>query len=166
MTIVKDKTTGEEHRIFVDAYSLDVVIDKPATKTENGVYSIYEKISKDKIDENLKKWQSTDEFTKSVEQAATNEGININQTVTKEDIEKLSIDTTITATNVERDLGTPSVYLQATNYYCQPASAQMFTKFYRNTKPSQDSIYNMMGGTPRLELITIMRYSTIGQVVD
>lgn len=34
MTVVKDKTTGDEYRIFVDAYSLNEVEDKPATKTE------------------------------------------------------------------------------------------------------------------------------------
>ena len=33
MTVVKDKTTGIEHRIFVDAI-LNEVEDKPATETE------------------------------------------------------------------------------------------------------------------------------------
>lgn len=33
MTLVKDKTTGDEYRIFVDAYTLDEVEDKPATET-------------------------------------------------------------------------------------------------------------------------------------
>ena len=46
MTVVKDKTTGVKHRIFVDAYSLDEVQDKPVTETELGVLSMYKKISK------------------------------------------------------------------------------------------------------------------------
>lgn len=57
MTVVKDKTTGDEHRIFVDAYTLDVVPDEPTTETKLGVCSIYEQKSKNEIDENLKKWQ-------------------------------------------------------------------------------------------------------------
>ncbi|HPS88490.1 MAG TPA: GTPase - sulfate adenylate transferase subunit 1, partial [Methanosarcina vacuolata] len=42
MTVVKDKTTGFEHRIFVDAYTLEKVEDKPVTETEPGVWSMYE----------------------------------------------------------------------------------------------------------------------------
>ncbi|AKB31093.1 GTPases - Sulfate adenylate transferase subunit 1 [Methanosarcina siciliae C2J] len=37
MTVVKDKTTGVEHRIFVDAYSLNEVKGKAATETEPGI---------------------------------------------------------------------------------------------------------------------------------
>jgi len=33
MTVVKDKTTGKEHRIFVDVFTLEMVQDKPATAT-------------------------------------------------------------------------------------------------------------------------------------
>jgi hypothetical protein len=40
MTIVKDKTSGVDHRIFVDAYTLDEVKDKPATEKELGVWSM------------------------------------------------------------------------------------------------------------------------------
>ncbi|MDW5548854.1 hypothetical protein [Methanosarcina sp.] len=75
MTIVKDKIRGDEHRIFVDAYTLDVIPDQPATKTEPGVWSMYEKVVKNKIDENLKKWQNSDELVKSIEQAATDKGV-------------------------------------------------------------------------------------------
>ena len=95
MTIVKDKTTGDEYRIFVDAYTLDVVPDKPATETQRGVWSMYEKISKNQIDENLKKWQNSEDLTKSIEQAATDKGVNINVPVTEENIKKLSGNTTI-----------------------------------------------------------------------
>ncbi len=146
MTVVKDKTIGTEHRIFVDAYTLDVVPDRPATKTQSGIWSMYEKISKNEIDENLKRWQNSDELTISIEQAANNNGININLPVSKENIKKLSSSTVTVATTIENDLGSPTVYLQTKDYYCQPASAQMLTKYYRGTKPSQDSIYSMMGG--------------------
>lgn len=53
MTIVKDKTIGTEHRISADTYTLDVVPDRPATKTQSGIWSMYDKISKNEIDENL-----------------------------------------------------------------------------------------------------------------
>jgi hypothetical protein len=144
MTEVKDKITGEKHRIFVDAYTLDLVPDKPATKTEPGVWSMYEQASKTNIDENLKNWQNSDELTISIEQALTNKKININTSVTKENMKEIGSDKTITNTH-EYELDVP-IYLGDTRYYCQPASAQMLTKYYRGTKPSQDSIYSMMGG--------------------
>lgn len=105
----------------------------------------YEQRLKNGIDKNLKNWQESDNLTKSIEQAANNE-ININLPVSKENIKKLSSSTVTVATTIEKDLGTPTVYLQTKYYYCQPASAQMLTKYYRGTKPSQDSIYSMMGG--------------------
>jgi transcriptional regulator len=77
MTVVKDNT-GEEHRIFVDVYSLDVVPDRPATETQLGVWSMYEqKLKKNGIDENLREWQKSDEFVKSIEKEAANKGICI-----------------------------------------------------------------------------------------
>jgi hypothetical protein len=77
MTVVKDNT-GEEHRIFVDVYSLDVVPDRPVTETELGVWSMYEqKLKKNGIDENLREWQKSDEFAKSIEKEAANKGICI-----------------------------------------------------------------------------------------
>lgn len=90
MTIVKDKTTGVEHRIFVDAHTLEEVQDKPATYTEHGVWSMYEKISKDKIDENVKDWQKSEQFTKKLEQEVNNIGIDISAPITEANIKKLS----------------------------------------------------------------------------
>lgn len=107
MTVVKDKTTGDEYRIFVDAYSLNEVEDKPATETEPGVWSMYEKKSKNEIDENLKKWQNSDELTKFIEQAASNNGININLPVTEENIKKLR-NTTITSQTVQKTIAVPA----------------------------------------------------------
>jgi hypothetical protein len=34
MTVTKDKTTGDEHCIIVDVYTLDVIQDKAATGAE------------------------------------------------------------------------------------------------------------------------------------
>jgi hypothetical protein len=59
-------------------------------------------------------------------------------------MKEIDSDKTITNTH-EYELDVP-IYLAGTDYYCQPACAQMLTKCYRNTKPSQDSIYSMMGG--------------------
>jgi hypothetical protein len=145
MTVVKDKTTGDEHRIFVDAYTLDVVPDEPATETKRGIWSIYEQRLKNGIDNNLKRWQKSDELAKSIEQAAADKGVSINVAVTEENIKKLSGDITTTTTNVQVDLGT-TIYLQQTNYYCAPATAQMLCKYYNNVKPTQYSIYQAMGG--------------------
>ncbi|AKB80892.1 GTPases - Sulfate adenylate transferase subunit 1 [Methanosarcina barkeri 3] len=146
MTVVKDKTTGNEYRIFVDVYTLEVIPDEPATETKRGIWSIYEQRLNNGIDKNLKNWQESDNLTKSIEQTAINKGVNINVAVTEENMKKFSGDTVTVATAIQKDLGSPTVYLQTTNYYCQPASAQMLTKYYRGTKPSQDSIYQMMGG--------------------
>lgn len=154
MTIVKDKTSGVEHRIFVDAYTLDVVPDKPATETQRGVWSMYGKISKNQMDENLKKWQSSDELTKSLEQTATGKGVNINVPVTEENIKKLSGNTTIAANNVKNNFSPASTvqktlsvsdFQQDNWYFCQPASAQMISAYY-NVGYSQNYIYGLMGG--------------------
>ncbi|WP_269850106.1 hypothetical protein [Methanosarcina horonobensis] len=88
MTIVKDKTTGVEHRIFVDAHTLEEVQDKPATETELGVWSMYEQVSKDKIDENLKDWQKSEQFTKKFEQEINDIGIDISAPITEENMKK------------------------------------------------------------------------------
>jgi len=145
MTIVKDKTTGDEHRIFVDAYTLDVVPDKPATETEPGIWSIYEQRLKNGIDNNLRHWQKSDELAKSIEQAAVNKGVSINAAVTEENIKKLSADITKSRTDVEVDLGA-TVYAQITSYYCGPATAKMLTKYYNDESPHQTTIYEMMNG--------------------
>jgi hypothetical protein len=149
MTIVKDKTSGVEHRIFVDAYTLDVIPDKPATETQRGIWSMYEKISKNQMDENLKKWQSSDELTKSLEQAATYKGVNINAPVTEENIKKLSGNTMIAANTVNNNVFSLSSTVQKTLnvsdfqqdnwYFCQPASAQMISPYY-NVGYSQNYI--------------------------
>ena len=145
MTIVKDKTTGDEHRIFVDAYTLDVVPDKPATETEPGIWSIYEQRLKNGIDNNLRHWQKSDELAKSIEQTAVNKGVSINAAVTEENIKKLSADITKSRTDVEVDLGA-TVYAQITSYYCGPATAKMLTKYYNDESPHQTTIYEMMNG--------------------
>jgi hypothetical protein len=92
MTVVKDKTTGDKYRVFVDAYTLDVVPDKPATLTEPGVWSMYEHSSKNGIDKNLKEWQKSDQLTKFVEQEAVTMGINASAPITEENMNKLSGD--------------------------------------------------------------------------
>ncbi|WP_235284301.1 GTPase - sulfate adenylate transferase subunit 1 [Methanosarcina sp. 1.H.A.2.2] len=145
MTIVKDKTTGDEHRIFVDAYTLDVVPDKPATETEPGIGSIYEQRLKNGIENNLKHWQKSDELVKSIEQAAATKGVSINAAVTEEKIKKLSADITNSRTDVEVDLGA-TVYAQITSYYCGPATAKMITEYYNDESPHQTTIYEMMNG--------------------
>lgn len=145
MTIVKDKTTRDEHRIFVDVYTLDVVPDEPATETERGIWSIYEQRLKNGIDENLKVWQESDDLAKSIEQEATNMEINISAPVTEEQMEKLSSDATITTTAVTKTLNV-TLYAQENNYYCAPATAKMIAKYYGKTQ-TQDYIYGIMGAT-------------------
>jgi hypothetical protein len=155
MTVVKDKTTGDEHRIFIDVYTLDVVPDEPATETKRRIWSIYERRLKNGIDNNLKQWQKSDELTKSIEQAANDKGININLPVTEVNIKKLSGNTTITATTVQKTLVAPAyfaekilnvpLYAQATYYYCQTASAQMIAKYY-GVSHTQNYIYGKMNG--------------------
>lgn len=143
MTVVKDKITGDEYRIFIDAYTLDVIPDKPIAETKPGVCSIYEQMSKSEIDENLIKWQKSNELTKSIEQAATNKGVNINLPVTEEDIKKLSDDTTIVGRSTSYYLDT-TLYGQENDHYCAPACGQMIAEYY-NVSHTQDFIYQKMG---------------------
>ncbi|KKG07811.1 C39 family peptidase [Methanosarcina sp. 2.H.A.1B.4] len=143
ITVVKDKTTGDEHRIFVDAYTLDVVPDEPTTETKPGVCSIYEQKSKNEIDQNLVEWQKSDELTKSIEQAATNNGVNINLPVTEENVKKLSSDATITGRSTSKYLDI-DLCEQETDYYCAPACGQMIADYYY-VSHTQDFIYQKMG---------------------
>ncbi len=150
MAIIKDKA-GDEHRIFVDAYTLDEVQDKPVNETDFGdlgVWSIYETRLENGVEENLKEWQKSDKFTKSIEQAATNKGVNISVAVTEEDIKKLSGDAAI-MTITSGYVSVP-IYTQETTYYCVPTSIQMLCEYLNipTTTPSQTYIYNYLKGKP------------------
>jgi len=144
MTVVKDKTTGDEYRIFVDAYTLEEVQDKPATETELGVWSMYEMKLKNGVEENLKEWEKSDQLTKSIEQAAANKGVNINVAVTEENMNKLSTDAAITA-STSKKLGVP-LRGQEKDIYCGEASIQMISLYYGKPTPTQTSIYNYFFG--------------------
>ncbi|MDD3052067.1 MAG: hypothetical protein PHR06_13105, partial [Candidatus Cloacimonetes bacterium] len=77
MTVVKDKTSGDEHRIFVDVYSLEVVPDRPVTETQLGVWSMYEHKVKNRVGGNLIEWEKSEKYTKSIEKDVANKGICI-----------------------------------------------------------------------------------------
>ncbi|MDQ1255329.1 MAG: hypothetical protein QG646_4608 [Euryarchaeota archaeon] len=85
MTIIKDRASGNEHRIFVDANTLEVIPDKPATETESGIWSIFDRRLQNGVDENLKSWQASDQFVKSVEQEVADKGICISVPVKLDD---------------------------------------------------------------------------------
>lgn len=145
MTIVKDKTTGDEHRIFVDVYTLDVVPDEPATETKRGIWSIYEQRLKNGIDKNLDDWQESDDLTISIEQKATSMEINISTPITEEQIEKLSDNIMVTATTATTKTLNVPLYGQETSYYCAAATGQMIAKYY-GVSYTQNHIYGVMGG--------------------
>ncbi len=169
MTTVKDKTTGVEHRIFVDAYTLEEVQDKPATKTELGVWSMYEQVSKDKVDENLKDWQKSEQFTKKLEQEINDIGIDIGEPITEENIKKLGnklntsskvipspYNSTVMPTTTDSStkallsdstqvlLDVP-LYGQEKNFYCVPATAKMIAAWHGYSY-TQDYIYQKWVG--------------------
>ena len=144
MTVVKDKTTGVEHRIFVDAYTFEEVEDKPATETEPGVWSMHEMKLENGVEENLKEWEKSDQLIKSIEQAAANKGVNISMAVTEENIKKLSGDATITA-STSVTLGVPPRG-QEKDIYCGEASIQMISLYYGYPTPSQTYIYDYFFG--------------------
>ncbi len=91
----------------------------------------------------MKKWQKSDELTKSIEHAATIKGININMPVTEEDIKKLSDDTTIVGRSTSYYLDT-TLYGQENDHYCAPACGQMIADYY-DVFHTQDYIYQKMG---------------------
>lgn len=140
MTIVKDKTTGDEHRIFVDAYTLKEVQDKPVTEAEPGVWSMYEMKLENGVEKNLNEWKKSDQLIKSIEQAAANKEVNIDAAVSEEDIKKLGGDAAITASTSVK-LGVP-LRGQTLDIYCGEASIQMISLYYKYPTPSQDSIYD------------------------
>ncbi|AKB36632.1 GTPases - Sulfate adenylate transferase subunit 1 [Methanosarcina siciliae C2J] len=142
MTVVKDKTTGIEHRIFVDAYSLNEVEDKPATETEPGIWSLYDRILTYGKENNLKEWQKSDELAKSIEQAAANKGININAAVTEENIKKLSDGGVVRSSFTGNILDIDGIGQEDPNW-CGPACIQMACEYYNKPipTPTQYSIY-------------------------
>jgi len=140
MTAVKDKTTGVESRIFIDAYTLDEIQDKPATETELGVWSMYDQILKKGKDKNLKEWEKSDQFKKSIKQTTANKGVNFNVAVTEENIKKLSNAAMITA-STSKKLGVPCRG-QESDIYCGEASIQMVSLYYGYPTPKQERIYD------------------------
>ena len=142
MTIVKDKTTGVEHRIFVDGYTLDEVQDKPATETELGVWSMYDQILKSGKENNLKEWQKSDQFAESIKQAVANKGVNINAAITEENIKKLSSDAIVLGSFTGKILDINGIG-QENEYWCGPACIRMVCKYYNKPTPipTQYSIY-------------------------
>lgn len=142
ITVVKDKTTGVEHRIFVDAYSLNKVEDKPAMETKPGVWSIYDKILTNGKENNLKEWQKSDELAKSIEQAAANKGVNINAAVTGENIKKLSSDAIVLGSFTGKILDINGIG-QERDVFCGPACIRMVCKYSNKPTPipTQDKIY-------------------------
>lgn len=143
MTVVHDKTTGEKHRIFVDAYTLDVIPDKAPTETEEGVWSRYEQISKDKKSKNIARWKDSDDLAMSVEGEAASMDIDIQKPITKENLKKLEASPVNTMSMVAT-LDVP-LYGQITSHACAVASAQMIAK-YHGSWYSQSQISLFMGG--------------------
>jgi hypothetical protein len=149
MTTIKDKATGEEYRIFVDAYSLEEVQDNPINETrlgDLGVWSLSETMLKNDLEDNLKAWQESDNFTKSIEQMLTDEGFNTNATLTEQDIIKISSDATI-KTVTSKTLSVPA-YTQETDYYCVPASIKMLCEYFNDPTipPTQTYIFTYLDG--------------------
>jgi len=142
MTVIKEKTTGVEHRIFVDAYTLNEVQDKPATETEAGIWSMYDKILTNGKDNNLKEWQKSDQLTKSIEQTAFNNGVNINAVVSKENIKKLSGELVVPNSFDGKILDINGIG-QGRSVFCGPACIQMLCKYYNKPTPipTQEVIY-------------------------
>ncbi|SFM25825.1 C39 family peptidase [Methanolobus profundi] len=143
MTIIRDKKTGEEKRIFVDAYTLEIIPDKTADDGEIGVWSFYEKISDKKANENLAKWTESEDFVSSVEKSTEDVGLDIYTPLTNEMLSQLREKSAIiTSTKGNLILNVP-LYAQSKSYYCAPASAQMIAKFYGVTH-TQNYIYGLM----------------------
>jgi hypothetical protein len=143
MTIVKDKNTGEEKRIFVDAYTLEIIPDKAPKEDEIGVWSIYEKLSNKSTNTNLLKWEDSDDFVRSVEKKAEDIGVDIYTPLTNKMLNCLRDKSTmITSTRGNLILNVPLVG-QEKSYYCAPASAQMIAKYY-GVQHAQNYIHGMM----------------------
>ncbi|MDQ1252309.1 MAG: hypothetical protein QG646_1430 [Euryarchaeota archaeon] len=85
MTVIKDRASRDEHRIFVDANTFEVIPDRPATETESGIWSIFDRRLQNGVEMNLKSWQASDQLVKSVEQEVADKGICISVPVTLDD---------------------------------------------------------------------------------
>lgn len=99
MTVIKDIASGNEHRIFVDAYNLEVIPDRPATETKPGIWSVFDRRLKNGVEDNLKSWQASDQHAKSIEQEVASKGICISVPVTLDDY--LNLNYNVTNVNYE-----------------------------------------------------------------
>ena len=131
---------------------------------------MYEQVSKDKVDENLKDWQKSEQFTKKLEQEINDIGIDIGEPITEENIKKLGnklntsskvipspYNSTVMPTTTDSStkallsdstqvlLDVP-LYGQEKNFYCVPATAKMIAAWHGYSY-TQDYIYQKMGGT-------------------
>ncbi|WP_445475715.1 C39 family peptidase [Methanococcoides methylutens] len=124
MSLVIDKTTGDKHRVIVDAYSLELMPDKRATEKEPGIWSVYDSISEDVVGENVAKWEEGVEIVQAMEEPFFGMQESLSAPY-----KKLSV----------------PLYGQEESYYCAPATAQMIAKYYGVTHAQAD-IIAIMGG--------------------
>jgi hypothetical protein len=125
MCLVLDKTTGDEHRVIVDAYSLEIIPDKKQIEEEPGIWSVYDWISEEHVDKNVAKWDSSAEIVQMMQMPSF-------------DMQRDLL------TIGSKELNVP-LYGQENSYYCAPATAQMIAKYYGVTH-TQDYIFGIMGG--------------------
>ncbi|WP_292485423.1 hypothetical protein [Methanohalobium sp.] len=88
MTLITDKSTGDKHRIFVDAYTLDVISDKTPTKTESEVWSTYGQIPKEDVVKNVNKWYDSNNLTKTIKQEFDTRGIDISKPISTNNLKE------------------------------------------------------------------------------
>lgn len=140
MTSLKDKITGKEYRIFVDACTLEVIPDKVPTEIEKGVWSIYEEILKENKEENIAKWENCDEFASRISKEITELGIDMYNPLSEQDYTQLETLTPMSSSS--RILNVPLYGGQYTSA-CALASAQMIAAYY-NIYQNQDYISTLM----------------------
>jgi hypothetical protein len=142
MSLVMDKTTGDEHRVIVDSYSLELIPDKNPTEKEPSIWSVYDSISEEEAEENVDKWEMSAEIVQATEKPYSSMQKN-----SKAPYKKLSV----------------PLYGQEESNYCAPATAQMIAKYYGVTH-TQDYIYGIMddgsgGGCTDSEQLTYYKAS-------
>jgi hypothetical protein len=142
MTVVADNVTGEEYRIIVDAYTLDMIPDKSPAETESGVWSMYEPISKEEMINNVDKWYNSDNYTKALNTETAAKGLDIHKPLSEEELDILEESQVITSIgSTELDV---RLFGQEKDYYCAPATAQMIADYY-DVGHSQTHIAREMG---------------------
>ncbi len=144
---------GKKTRMFIDALDYSIVPDKEPGTDRIGVWSIYERISKENISQRIDEWDRDDKYVRYVMEKAKSAGIsNLTQrTLSENELSILGkqgivvpVSSNGIAAPIDQVILNVPMYYQENSVKCCVASAQMIAAYYF-VSHTQDFIAGIMG---------------------